>query len=319
MRSIDPPAGGFPDFDTEVPHDGYRWWYLDALSDDGDQGLTLIVFIGSVFSPYYAFRRRRGLTDPREHSAFNVALYGRRGRRWAMTERSGAALARERGWLSIGASRIACLDGEVTIDIAERAAPLPRPVRGRVRVTLPAPTRRAFAIGAHEAHVWWPLAPHARVEVEMTAPDLAWRGTGYFDTNFGSEPLEAGFTRWSWARAAVDGGSLIHYDASRSDGSEAGLLVGIDTDGHVTEHPRAPLVNLPRTRVWRVARSTQCEAGAASRVVETLEDTPFYARSLVETRLAGRDVLAFQESLSLDRFVRPWVQVLLPFRMPRRR
>ena len=36
--------------------DGYVWWYVDALSDDGRHGLTLIAFIGSVFSPYYAWR-----------------------------------------------------------------------------------------------------------------------------------------------------------------------------------------------------------------------------------------------------------------------
>ena len=35
--------------------DGYVWWYVDALSDDGRQGLTIIAFIGSVFSPYYAW------------------------------------------------------------------------------------------------------------------------------------------------------------------------------------------------------------------------------------------------------------------------
>jgi carotenoid 1,2-hydratase len=29
-------------------------------------------------------------------------------------------------------------------------------------------------------------------------------------------------------------------------------------------------------------------------------------------------VVAMHESLSLDRFMRPWVQAMLPFRMPRR-
>ena len=48
-------------FDQIVPHNGYAWWYVDALSDDGENGITIIAFIGSVFSPYYAFARRRGL------------------------------------------------------------------------------------------------------------------------------------------------------------------------------------------------------------------------------------------------------------------
>ena len=42
-------------FDAPVPHGGYAWWYVDALSDDGRHGITIIAFIGSVFSPYYAW------------------------------------------------------------------------------------------------------------------------------------------------------------------------------------------------------------------------------------------------------------------------
>jgi carotenoid 1,2-hydratase len=64
-------------------------------------------------------------------------------------------------------------------------------------------------------------------------------------------------------------------------------------------------------------RGTQCEAGHQARVVETLEDTPFYARSLVETRLAGETATCVHESLSLDRFDSRIVQLMLPFRMPR--
>ena len=59
-----------------VGRDGYAWWYVDALSDDGQHGLTIIAFIGSVFSPYYAWARRRGPADPLNHCALNVALYG---------------------------------------------------------------------------------------------------------------------------------------------------------------------------------------------------------------------------------------------------
>ena len=80
-----------PDFTLTPPHGGYVWWYVDALSDDGAHGITLIAFLGSVFSPYYAWARRRGPSDPLRHCALNVALYGPR-KRWAMTER-----ARQRG------------------------------------------------------------------------------------------------------------------------------------------------------------------------------------------------------------------------------
>ena len=50
----------------------------------------------------------------------------------------------------------------------------------------------------------------------------------------------------------------------------------------------------------------------------TLEDTPFYNRSLVAAHWQGQPVLAMHESLDLGRFTQPIVQAMLPFRMPRR-
>lgn len=75
-----------------------------------------------------------------------------------------------------------------------------------------------------------------------------------------------------------------------------------------------PNVALSRTG-WQVGRSLRSESGA--RVIRTLEDAPFYARSVVATQLCGEPAMMMHESLSLDRFRRPVVQAMLPFRMPR--
>jgi carotenoid 1,2-hydratase len=84
----------------------------------------------------------------------------------------------------------------------------------------------------------------------------------------------------------------------------------------VTEFPPPPRVRLPTT-LWRVARETRADAGHMPILRETLEDAPFYARSVLETRLCAEGATAVHESLSLDRFRAPWVQAMLPFRMPR--
>ena len=42
---------GSPAFDQLVPNGGYLWWYVDGISDDGKHGITIIAFVGSVFSP----------------------------------------------------------------------------------------------------------------------------------------------------------------------------------------------------------------------------------------------------------------------------
>jgi carotenoid 1,2-hydratase len=68
---------------------------------------------------------------------------------------------------------------------------------------------------------------------------------------------------------------------------------------------------------WRLPRHTRADSGRDVRVLRTLEDGPFYSRSLLETQLLGVPAHAIHESLSLDRFRSRWVQCLLPFRMPR--
>ena len=73
---------------------------------------------------------------------------------------------------------------------------------------------------------------------------------------------------------------------------------------------------LETTRIWRIPRRTRCAPGLA-RIWDTLEDTPFYARSVIDTSMLGEPVRAMHESLYLDRFDTRWVQALLPFRMPR--
>jgi carotenoid 1,2-hydratase len=52
-------------------------------------------------------------------------------------------------------------------------------------------------------------------------------------------------------------------------------------------------------------------------LLRTLEDTPFYARSLIAADVGGERGTGLHESLCMRRFSKGWVQTLLPFRMPR--
>ena len=72
-----------PRFDIEVKPNGYAWWYIDGISNDGNKAISIIGFIGSVFSPWYYWSGRK---NPSNHVCINVAMYGK-GWRWTMTER----------------------------------------------------------------------------------------------------------------------------------------------------------------------------------------------------------------------------------------
>ena len=237
-----------------------------------------------------------------------------------MTERPAANLIRDAKTLAIGPSAVRWNGEELEIDIAERdkrlGVPWRRPVRGRIRVVPEMLNPVGFALDPDEKHIWHCLAPRARIVVEMNKPDMSWSGSGYIDHNHGSEPLEEGFRSWHWSRAHLSDGAVVSYEGERGDGSRFASAIRFDQSG-VPEHSDLPMIaRLPRSK-WQVARRTRADRGEAD-VVKTWEDTPFYARSTVSSRIYGEPVIAVQESLDLRRFASPVVQFMLPFRMPRR-
>ena len=236
-----------------------------------------------------------------------------------MTERGRSDIQRSPNRLAIGPSALRWEDDALVIDIDEMAAPIPLRLRGQVRVYPEAINEQDFALDAAGKHRWWPIAPVSRVEAEFLSPSLRWSGTGYLDSNRGSEPLEDAFQGWDWSRAELKQGAAILYDVRARGGRGAGaeLALRVDHRGEIQSFEPPPRVPLPRTSVWRIGRRTQCEQGHDARVVSTLEDTPFYARSVVATRLLGEHAHAVHESLCLDRFSTGWEKMLLPFRMPR--
>lgn len=287
-----------------------------------------------MFSPYYAWARKRarpgGAADPYDHCAVNVALYGDAGKHWTMTERGRGALFRDATSLTIGPSALAWDGTTLTIAIDETTVPVPSRLRGTVRVRPSALTGASFPLDEAGLHQWRPIAPCAAVELDLERPDLRWRGHGYLDSNRGEAPLESAFVRWDWSRASLPDSAAVLYHAVRrgSDGDghesdgrksdERALALRFSRDGGVAAFEAPQRIALPDT-LWRLPRETRADTAGAMTVAATFEDSPFYARSLLTGTLLGQPVSAVHESLSLDRFAAPWVQAMLPFRMPRRK
>ncbi|MEM9206341.1 MAG: carotenoid 1,2-hydratase [Pseudomonadota bacterium] len=232
-----------------------------------------------------------------------------------MTERAAPSLDRGRDHFQVGPSVLRWQNDRAIVDFDEWAAPIPKRTRGRVTIVPHATTRSSFQIDDAGRHAWWPIAPSAHIKVELLDPALTWTGHGYMDTNMGSEPLEAGFKRWDWSRAELGSRAALLYDATTKTGANRSVSLLCDSNGEVEPIEAPPRTTLGKTG-WGIQRGTQSDGEA--RVVKTLEDTPFYARSVVETEFGGRTATAMHETLDCDRFASNWVRMLLPWKMPRR-
>jgi carotenoid 1,2-hydratase len=274
-----------------------------------------------VFSPYYASAlRRRGAhaVAAEDHCSINVALYGEDARRWTMTERGARHVRRSAREFVVGPSRLHWDGSALVIDIDEVGVPMPRRVRGQVRVHPAGLSRFVTSLDDAGRHRWGPIGPCSRVEVALDRPGLRWRGHAYLDSNEGDEPISVPFEEWDWSRAQLaDGSTAVIYDVRLRGGGERVIAERFAPDGTPTAFEPPPRQALPRT-FWRIGRTMRSDPRVPARVLHTLEDTPFYVRSVLQSGLLGEQVVSMHETLAVPRLVSPLVQRMLPFRMPRR-
>ncbi len=285
---------------------------MDALSDCGTRAVSVIAFIGSVFSPWYAWSGRR---NPDNHVCINVVTYGPGGR-FCMTDRGQSALRQSPHSLQVGPSSLRWTGRALQIDVDECGAP-PHfgRLRGRITLTPAALSHVDMALTPDGAHIWRPFAPVADVEVDLEG--ARWHGHGYFDANFGIRALEADFAFWTWGRFPTTDGATCFYDATRRDGTELAQAVRFGRDGTARAVAAPPRASLPRS-LWAVRRETRCEPGHRPRQALAMLDAPFYTRSAVTTRIGDEDCTGVHEALDLTRFRSPLLKPMLAVRVPRR-
>lgn len=295
-------------FDRPVVDGGYQWWYLDASSADGQHHLVMIAFVGSVFSPFYARAVKRGKARAENYCAFNLGLYGPRGRtHWVFSEYLRSNVTREAHRFELKNNSLNWDGHELRITIDDCCAPIPRGVKGTIVARPQFLNPDELAIDSAAKHHWWPLAPASDIELQLQKPELSWTGKGYIDSNRGNVPLHHSFASWDWSRRHLNDQTHMTYNTLELGGHSTVLALSASATG-LAAHPPEPELRLPPSG-WRLPRSTRA---SSSRTVRTLDDTPFYARSLL-TDADG--ALSMHESLSLTRFRSPWVLQLLPFRM----
>jgi carotenoid 1,2-hydratase len=106
------------------------------------------------------------------------------------------------------------------------------------------------------------------------------------------------------------------YDVRQKRGTDRVIAARFSRDGSMEHFDAPPRQALPAT-LWRVPRSMRTDHGAPASVMQTLEDTPFYARAVLRSGLLGETVTSMHETLNVPRLASRSVQLMLPWRMPR--
>ncbi|MDP3274009.1 MAG: hypothetical protein Q8Q09_02360 [Deltaproteobacteria bacterium] len=304
----------------------YQWWYFDATSDDGEHSLVIIVFVGSVFSPWYFGRTLRGEGPlPREHCAVNIAL-SRKGHplasRWVFSEYAGFEGSLRDGLVIGGNTLRKEPSGEyvLRLDDISPLFSLSSVVRGEVRFAPVGPSAlvdgEPYTLDQEGRHRWLPVAPRCRVRAVFSAPSLVFEGEGYHDVNHGDEPLGAAFVRWHWARSHEPTQTRIRYDRALRGGERRVLDLALRGDQLQGSHRSEPRAMELKLGGWTLQepKTLRVDAQTALMHVRRVESSPFYVRFAAQTPTGHP---AVGEHLDLDRFALPSMQRMLPFRSRR--
>ncbi|MEM6731935.1 MAG: carotenoid 1,2-hydratase, partial [Myxococcota bacterium] len=138
-----------------------------------------------------------------------------------MTEYPRRDVSRSSDGFTLRRNQLAWADGCLELTVDDVTSPFPKAVRGQVKVFPAGFNPRAFSLDDHERHVWWPIAPTARVEVQLSG--ARWSGRAYLDSNWGVEPLERGFSGWNWSRSSMPSSTVIHYITEDHQGGQRAL------------------------------------------------------------------------------------------------
>jgi carotenoid 1,2-hydratase len=136
-------------------------------------------------------------------------------------------------------------------------------VRGQIRLHTEGLCRFVAGLDAAGRHRWGPIAPCARIEVQLEHPSVRWSGSAYFDSNEGDEPIDRAFHDWDWSRARMrDGTTAVIYDVRPRIGPARVIAERFEPSGRFTPFS-APERQLLPSSMWRIARGVRSDTAAA--------------------------------------------------------
>jgi carotenoid 1,2-hydratase len=312
-------------FDLQIPG-SQEWWYFDAISDDGQDALVVILFAGLPFDPAYGMAAKRHLKRPDRYPAPHPLDSCGISFGWYRPE---GGTIRRRGRGSPG-DRVQAyaLNAHRRDDFSHEPSPFRVGVGGsrverdaegyRIKVEVPDwdPKRRISAElrfrpsngtepfevdlgGDGSPHHWILAAADCRVEgtIAIDGPDgasLEFKGRGYHDHNAGAEELSLAMRRWEWGRVHDEDRTEIYYIAEPKSGRKRSLWLSC-RDGKPEQIREEPTTTVAQP--WKNEFSVPFHGALTLSVDDSqrlqrwndhhVDSGPFYQRWLAEFRGPG--------------------------------
>jgi carotenoid 1,2-hydratase len=309
----------------------YEWWYADALSDDGEWGVVLILFRGMPMSPTYLANP----TKPEGGYALSVYHRGVRiGFAFGSEDATNGVVNEDRCDVELGphhARSLAPTDGAYSMAIHAPGDGRWRAVHAEIVMHdgWAAPSDEAFTAD----HGWVLAAPRGKASVrirlgegERTIVDHRFSAWAYHDHNMGVRAMAADFRDWYWGRVHAEDRSFVYLATPRA--TVPFHWVGeVDTDGvvhawrDVAIRYERPFVSFMGLFHHRRIILYGVDRHGARRTLECLneracEDGPFYQRYVSRWSVDGVSVGAgMSEYMDVRRLSAPWIRpfLRLPF------
>ncbi|MCC5941067.1 MAG: hypothetical protein JJU37_05945 [Balneolaceae bacterium] len=213
------------DVQTQKPKPGsYEWWYFDAQSIDG-YSIVVIFYEGNPFSKRYIKGISSGSDSLAEfYPAISISLY-KDGKPifYAFEEflSSECIFSADKPIGNAGNNSFTGkkIEGEIQYQIMlDQLLENGDSIKGTISFRSGDMKFSLMDSNSEEpsAHVWNLIQPSADVEGTLTlggsnSEEIHFKGTGYHDHNFGSEPMKDTFDEWYWGRYHLEGLTLVYY------------------------------------------------------------------------------------------------------------
>ena len=303
----------------------YEWWYVDALSEDAEWGVVMIIFRGMPMSPDY-------LDQPHDVAAgYSLSVY-HRGVRVAFAF-AGAPLAASRfsdahAGATVGlASFTRQQDGSMTFVINAPCKGIGR--SAFVSVTLDGKGAQPSPESFTDDHAWILAAPRSAAEVESRLSEgrkhmanFSFATLAYHDHNMGRRAMSADFHDWYWGRIHTRDRTFI-YLATPNVPKPFSWVGEVDRHGlvvpwtDVTIAYERPWMSYMGLRFHKRVVMKGIDAGGLRSVVvcqnaRASENGPFYQRYVSRWKFNGMPIgSGTSEYMDLQRLNETWIRPFL--------